>query len=301
MGKKGLKIIGCLFILFFIPQGLFAGPGVKILTSTGQGLASVRINLDEMQPFSSTLRFIDPNFQKDGKTDATGITFKTLLSMSEAFIDEGVTVIGSDQYTGYIPFHVLEKDQALLAWGLNGTPIGRMKGGPFKVVYPDIASVHGSCYVWYVETIIAGTLEHPSFQLIRKGETKTLGISDLAAKGERLDETLFSLPAGCRGNIEPIGSKREIKAITLNRLIHLFSDRNVSQVTFIPLAGQGIRINKAALSFPIYITLSLDGKPIHPSLGGPFSVIFPVEQHPALSSIVPESGALFFLDKIIVE
>jgi hypothetical protein len=30
-------------------------------------------------------------------------------------------------------------------------------------------------------------------------------------------------------------------------------------------------------------------------------MIFPVENHPELKGVVPDSGALFFLEKIIVE
>ena len=301
MREKFVKIATGFFILLLFSNNLFAGVGVRILTSTDQGSKFTRVDLETMQTFASTVKAIDPNFQKDGLAEFTGITLKRLLSISNISFDNGVTVICADQYIGYIPFQILFKDQALLAWHLNGNRISRLKGGPLKIIYPDEAQIHGSCYVWYVDTIIAGELTRPSFQLTYQGNTRKLRIDDISSGVERLDEKLFSMPLGCRNGLETKKTGRVINVITLKKLIDLEIGKEVNQVTFIPFAGASIRINKAALSFPVYITLSFDGKPIHPALGGPFSVIFPIEQYRALAGIVPESGALFFLNQIILE
>jgi len=52
---------------------------------------------------------------------------------------------------------------------------------------------------------------------------------------------------------------------------------------------------------PVSIIVSCDKDGLHPSLGGPFSIISPVEKHPELKGRVPDAGALFFLEKIIVK
>lgn len=302
MGKNVLKVMGCLFVLFLFPHGLLASPGVKILSSTNQGQTVIKVSLDQIKAFPSTFTAIDPNFKKDGLTRFTGTNIKKLLSSLDISFKEGVTIVGMDQYIGYIPHGILAKNQAFIAWELNEKPIGIMKGGPLKMIYSRGAKVHGSCYVWYVDAIIAGEPDANSFfELSFRGKTTKIRARDFLSDSEILDEKLFSIPAGCRNGMKPKTCERIIKAINLNRLIELTFGTNAHQVTLIPSAGSSVLLKKQALSFPIYITLSCDGKPIHPALGGPFSVIFPIEHHRTLAGLVPESGALFFLDKIMVE
>ncbi len=50
-----------------------------------------------------------------------------------------------------------------------------------------------------------------------------------------------------------------------------------------------------------FLVWQMNDKPLGQFNGGPFSIIFPVEQHPELKGLVPESGALLFLKKIIIE
>jgi hypothetical protein len=60
-------------------------------------------------------------------------------------------------------------------------------------------------------------------------------------------------------------------------------------------------VKPIVFDYPVSIVVGWGAQALHPSLGGLFSIIFPVEQHPELKGLVPDAGALFFLEKIIVE
>ena len=51
----------------------------------------------------------------------------------------------------------------------------------------------------------------------------------------------------------------------------------------------------------ILIVYRINGKPVHPAHGGPFSVYFPVVSNPHLAERFPDSAALFFLKEIVVK
>jgi len=301
MGKTVLICVGCLLVLSLFPQGILASQGVKILSYPDQGQTLISASLDQLKASPSTFTSIDPNFKDDGPTRFTGTSLENFLSSLNISFKEGVTIVGMDQYIGYIPYRILVKDQAFLTWELNEKAIGIMKGGPLKMIYPGEAKVHGSCYVWYVDAIIAGKPLNPFFEVSFQGNIKKIRAKDLLSESERLDKKLFSMPAGCRHDMKLKNNEVVIKAIDLNKLIDQTFGTSPQKVTLIPSAGSSILITKQALAFPIFVTLSCDGNPIHPAFGGPFSVIFPVERHRSMAGLVPESGALFFLNKIIVE
>ena len=301
MLKKTIQISGLLFVLFCLVRVPVMASSFQIIRFTDQEPVTVRIDVDAMHPHAVGLKAVDPNFKQDGLTDFTGIRLKTLFSEWGIPTGDGVTVVGTDQYLGFIPAQDIQKDIALLAWQLNGQPISGLMGGPMKIVYSRGAGIHGSCYIWYVDTIFVGEPNLPFLEFTRGHVTKKVFPEKLKADIQTLDPNIFSIPQGCKKSRETKRYGEEVRAIPLQSIIGKHTDKPVQKITLVPFAGAGIKIGKQILSYPVYIALSRGEKPIHSSLGGPFSVIFPVEQYPELSGMVPDFGALFFLKEIVAE
>ena len=207
---------------------------------------------------------------------------KTLFDQVGSSYENGITVIGADQYVGFLSKEQVSRDIALLAWEMNDQPLGQLKGGPLKIIFPDQARVHGSCYTWYVDTLIAGPLDRASLTVQIKGrETISYTREDLVPFAEKLKFSMFSIPQECR---------------------NAFLDQQPDKIIYaVPFAGAPMILKPEILDYPAFVIVSCGKEALHPALGGPFSIIFPVEQYPGLKDLVPESGALFFLGKIIVE
>ncbi|MCF6246153.1 MAG: hypothetical protein L3J69_02205 [Desulfobacula sp.] len=302
---KKLGVASVFAVTIFIIIGSCYAVDVKIFSpSTNKDYKEsvfVSISLEMMQHHAVSFKATDPNFKTDGRVSFTGISIKRLFSLAGQPLQDGVTLIARDQYVGFIPSDKLGKMAPHLVWQLNGQPISKLKGGPLKIVYPDDSGVHGPCYVWYVDTLISGRMQPFSFQWSYKGKVNWFNIEDTRINVETLDHELFSIPAGCKADMRNNGILGQVKAISMKDLIGPVIFENANRVTLVPFSGMPIKLSKAALQYPIYITVSSGGKPLHPAFGGPFSVIFPVEQYPKLFTIVPESGALFFLQQIRVE
>lgn len=254
-----------------------------------------------MKPLAETFQATDPNFPNDGPTAFVGIPLTSVFKLAAISIESGVTIIAKDQYVGYLPTGRLDRFQPYLVWQMNGRSISTLKGGPLKIVYPDRADAHGSCYTWYVDTLVSGTIKPSSFKLTVEGRVSHVRTDRVAAEIRAIDHRLFSVPAGCRIGLASLAGTKKIQAVFLKEIIGFLSVEDWKQVTLIPFSGSAIKLDKSVLEYPVYITLNCNGQPIHPSFGGPFSVIFPIEEYPALKSIVPESGALFFLEEIRID
>jgi len=305
--KKKTRSIGSVLFLLAVTIGAvtigavpgFADTNVTILRSGDQGFIPTTITLDTIKQFSSTINAVDPNFKKDGNTSFTGIKLEKLLSLAGALPGDGVTLVGSDQYVGYASPKMAR--QALLVFELNHQPISTLKGGPLKIIYPDQAKVHGSCYTWYVDIIVAGRVQNPFLTITDKGSTKKIFLPDLDSETKTLSTNLVSVPSGCRKNFKDAVADKSVKYVTLADLLKPMLKENAATIEFIPFVGAAVRIKKPVLDYPVYIIVSHDNVPIHSALGGPFAVVFPIEKYPELTGMVPESGALFFLEKIRIE
>lgn len=260
-----------------------------------------RVALDAMKPFGRTFKATDPNFIKDGQTAFTGIRLKKIFELAGIDLKSGITMIGQDQYVGFLPKEKVEQAVPHLVWEIDGKPISRLKGGLLKIVYPDAANIHGSCYIWYVDALVSGRIEPAAFELNVKNSRHYVRLDDLAGDMQTIDHRMFSAPAGCRIGLKPPDGTEKIQAVPLKRLLESVKTETFRQVTLVTFAGSPIKLAGNALDYPIYILMNRNGQPVHPAFGGPFSVIFPVEKFPALASVAPESGALFFLESIRID
>jgi len=254
-----------------------------------------------LKPHAQTIRTIDPNFTADGITGFTGIGIKKIFDLAGISHENGITIIGADQYVGYLSKEKVSQDLALLAWQMNETPLAQLKGGPLKMIFPAKAKVNGSCYTWYVDTLISGQMDQAVLTVQVQGNKRTYTREDLAPHAGKLDPHMFSIPQGCRNEFTVEPQDEPIYALPLSYLIKTDEVKKTGQVRLIPFTGPAITLKPAVLDYPVFIIVSRNGETLHPALGGPFSIIFPVEQHPGLKGLVPDSGALFFLEKIIVE
>ncbi|MCP4022521.1 MAG: molybdopterin-dependent oxidoreductase [Desulfobacteraceae bacterium] len=296
-----LKVsIGLVFIFGILSHAAFADPEVRVITTDGNGPQIVRILLNEMKQFPSRLKAVDPNFKKNGPTEFRGITIKKLLSLAAAPDTHGVTICGADQYIGFMSLELIQKEAGLLVWEMDGKKIEPSKGGPLKIIYPDKEKIHGACYIWYVQGIFAGPIEKSSLKIIYRSDIKNVPFLEFVPKATSIDPSSFSIPSGCRTGIET-----NINNINILDSADLFSQLfgwiQGHKIRFVPYVGKSITIHQKLLKYPIYIAWRQNDAPIHPAFGGPFSVIFPVEEYPELAEIFPEYGALFFLKEIWIE
>lgn len=301
MVKNSVTAIGCFVFLCVVAVTAHAGVRVNIVTSSKDGYDIASVDVTDYSSAMSSLSLVDPNFQKDGRTHFSGITLNRLLSLLKIQVEGGVTVVAKDQYIGYIPVQEIEKDTALLAWQMDQQLISPLKGGPLKIVYPNEADVHGSCYVWYVDTIFIGSPAIDFFHFTAEQKSRKVFAKDWTNHCKVMDHKLFSIPAGCKNSIEMKDFNNGIRAIELNILLSRLTKGPPRKITLVPFAGRKLMLNREILKYPVYITLSCGDKPIHYALGGPFSVIFPIEKYQELASFLPESGSIFFLKEIIVE
>ncbi|MBU0971631.1 MAG: molybdopterin-dependent oxidoreductase, partial [Proteobacteria bacterium] len=199
MNKKIANTIGGVLIFFLAASHSVANAEIKLMGDKFTWPQSFRVDMKSLLPHARTIRALDPNFEEDGITAFTGVGVKTLFDQAGISYETGITIIGADQYVGFLSKEQVSRDIALLAWEMNDQPLGQLKGGPLKIVFPDQAKVHGSCYTWYVETLIAGPMDRASLTVQIKGrETISYTREDLVPFAEKLNSSMFSIPQGCR-------------------------------------------------------------------------------------------------------
>lgn len=301
MVKKSSVAFCCFLILFVFTAHASEKTQIKVIWSDGKGYQVRPVDVKSFESSAVSIHLIDPNFKKDGLTKFTGLSVKQLLNHLKIDTVNGITIAGKDQYIGFLPFQDIEKDIALIAWSMNDKVISPLKGGPLKIVYPIEADVHGSCYIWYVDTIFIGDPDISYFKFTEKNNTKFIYGDALVKKSQVLDHKLFSIPPGCKNSIEMKEYGVGIQVVTLQSLLKEHATGTPGRISLVPYVGPRIVLDTNIQEYPIYIALSCGKKPIHYSLGGPFSVIFPVEKYRHLATVFPESGALFFLKEIIAE
>ncbi len=301
MARKIMKTM-CYFIVFvLLLQSSAFALVIQVVTSTDQGYQTRSIDLEIFKSEESSLIGVDPNFKKDGSTKFSGISIRQFFAHLKIKTSKGITIVARDQYIGYLTSQDIEKDIALLAWAMNDKPILDLKGGPLKIVYPDQAGMHGACYIWYADTIFVGDFPKRFIELVVDGNSEQIYLEKLLPQAQILDHKSFSIPAGCKNGLEMKDVGKGIKVVSLQKILTSKTQGVVNKVTLVPFAGSAMTLDKHLLECPISIALSCGVVPIHPSLGGPFSVLFPIEKCPEHSNFLPESGALFFLKEIIVE
>ncbi len=301
MHKLLLKIMGIVFVFFLTLAPGLAGTQIQIIGGDFIWPKFSAMSLESLSPHAQTIRTIDPNFKEDGVTAFTGIGIKKLFDLAGVPWEKGITILGADQYVGYLSHEQILQDMAVLVWQANDKPLGKLKGGPLKIMFPDQSGVHASCYTWYVDTLIAGPMDQAALTVQVNGNQRFYTRENLDPMAEELSPGMLSIPQGCRAGFTGQKPAKNIYAVPLSRLVHSAETKKAGHITLIPITGRAITLKSTTFDYPVSIVVSCDKDALPPALGGPFSVIFPVEQFPELKGLVPESGALFFLEKIIIE
>jgi hypothetical protein len=296
--SKGNKLTaGILVMVLMFCAAALAEPSVKV---TGNGMAwsdAGALALADLMPRGTLMETVDPNFETDGSRMFKGIRLTEVLSLAGLDNRHGLTVIGADQYVGYLtPERVA---QGMLVWEMDGGPVSSLKGGPLKIEFPGSAGVHASCFTWYVKGMVQGRPRAAGLRVTTGAREKTYSFSQLAAMSHPLSGRLVSIAQGCRNEFPEPATEKPARAVHLSELAGDLPGK--TSVTFLPYFGRSIGLKPEALAFGAQIIVSCGGQTLHPALGGPYSVIFPLEAHTELQESVPESGAFFFLKAIVVD
>ncbi|MBI9090287.1 MAG: molybdopterin-dependent oxidoreductase [Desulfobacterium sp.] len=296
--KKKIAVMVVVLTVVVLPVCVLAAPAVTIIRPESRGTSAVVVDMDAMKPFARTMETIDPNFKADGRVKFTGISVKQLFEIAGAPVDQGVTVLGRDQYAEFIPWERVSRERVILSFSMNGHGISRLTGGPLKIIYDASEKVHGSGYTWYVETLFSGNPENPGL-IVEAENSRQLFFKDfLEPLTKALDFSRVSIPSGFRHDFP--GRFTTASGIPLKRLLQSAGVTKGDEIILTPYAGPVITLDMALLDYPIVMVTAMGNAPLHPVLGGPFSIQFPLEAHPELAGIVPESGAFFFLKKISI-
>jgi|GEM_PF-1137097 len=300
----GRKIDSGVLVIFFCLvccAGVLAGdktPGLEF-SVTGRGMTwadTVTLDLSDVMPWARRLNALDPNFPEDGKQVFTGVKLTRVLELAGLDNDHSLTVIGSDQYVGYLtPARVA---RGMLVWEAEGRPVSKFRGGPLKLMFPGGAGVHSSCYTWYVTALVQGSPGAPDLTVTVRDNQHKYSISDLVAKSEPLPAHLVSIAQGCRNAFAPRDLDQPARSVSLTRLTGDLS--RAGSLELVPYYGPVVRLKPEALAVDARIIVRYGDQDLHPALGGPYTVVFPVEARPELKGLVPESGAFFFLKTIKV-
>ena len=140
MQKKIFKTVGICLIFLLAASQTFAKTDIKIMGGHFIWPSFLSMDLESLKPHGKTIHTIDPNFKADGITSFTGIGLKKIFDLAGIPLENGITIIAADQYVGYLSKEQVSQDMALLAWQMNDKPLGQLKGGPLKIVFPDTIS-----------------------------------------------------------------------------------------------------------------------------------------------------------------
>ena len=146
--KRVTVLFLCVLLLFLGADHAWSENGIKVVGNNDAWPVGTRVAPEAMVPFAEKIETEDDNFKEEGVTGFTGIRISRLLELAGKGVDhgrqQGLTIIGRDQYVGYLPKDKLER--GFLAWEMNGNPITGLKGGPLKLIFPKDAGIHPSCY-----------------------------------------------------------------------------------------------------------------------------------------------------------
>lgn len=299
-----MRALTFLLIIFLHTLGSSAFCGeenTKGVTLIHEGEQALFLSIDSIKKVRDRVTSRDPNFESKKLSSFSGIPLKRFLEKGGLFdCKGGVTVIGHDQYAVYLPQKMVEDPRVILAVTQNGEPLPMFKGGPVKLILPPEYGLHLSAYCWYVETIVAGEPEAPKLT-IDQGETRKIWTPKTLESLSSVDLSLFlSIPRGYRVGGETLSQPARIRAVSLTSLFG--KELGGLTVTFVPFSGRSLSMPGDILSgCHVLLVYAVEDERLHTSLGGPFSVYFPVMRCKSLDGVAPDSGALFFIKEIRLE
>lgn len=244
---------------------------------------------------------LDPNFKPKRSSRFTGVPLQRILDRAGVGPMKGVTVIGRDQYAVYLPASLAANPGVIVAWEREGQPLSAYQGGPMKLLFPPELKMHPSAYCWFVEALIPDYVEQPTVTVRENGKATRYTPSDLDALRPEKRSLFLSIPLGYRRDLSMVAQPSRVTAL---RLSTLFSERNLAgkRVTLTPFSGRPIALPAAPLlSCEVLLVYRIDDAPIHPALGGPFALFFPVTACRALEGLAPETASLFYLNEISLD
>ncbi|MCF8045375.1 MAG: hypothetical protein K9J83_05905 [Desulfarculaceae bacterium] len=303
--SSGCRILGLLAAFMILSVTVCPTAGADSITihySKAGHEKRVAVPLDEIGTHNDVIRTVDPNFKEDGPVKFSGIALKHLPVPEQVSFDKGFTVVGHDQYIGFVSPSAVKSGAVIAACRMAGSPIPPGKGGPLKIIYAGDMNMPLSAYTWYVRAVYAGRIDNPVLSIRDGREVLQFRHVDLAPVSEKLEKRFFSTPAGFRGNAggESKSSVEDIRCVPVARLFEQNHIRPERVVEFIPSAGPSVKVPARFVNHGIKVIYKTGDKALHPVFGGPYSVIFPIEKYPEMMGRVPESGALFFVKQIAV-
>ncbi len=258
-------------------------------------------------PFSAfsddrvTLLAADPNFDSTRLSLYSGVPLQRILDRAGVGPIKGVTLIGRDQYVVYLPAELVANPQVIIASERAGKPLTPYRGGPLKLMFPPELQMHLSAYCWYVDTVIPDYDDSPRVTVRLGGKTKQYTLPDLDALGPEKRSLFLSIPLGYRWDFPQLNQPSRVTAVSLETL---FAGENLAgkQVTLTPFSGRPMILPvEPLLACEVMLVYRINDESIHPALGGPFSIYFPVMACGDLKGIAPETASLFFLHEISVD
>ncbi|BCS97481.1 hypothetical protein DSLASN_31130 [Desulfoluna limicola] len=266
-----------------------------------QGAFPTEIPWRAMAGDAVSILSVDPNFGSGGPSRYTGVPLQRFLDRAGVGPMQGVTVIGRDQYAVYIPAKLAANPQVVIVSEREGQPLTDYRGGPLKLLFPPDLNMHLSAYCWYVETLIPDYYENPGITVRVDGNMRRYTPADLDALLPVKRALYLSIPAGYRWDLPKLVQPSRVTGLKLGALF-TGEDLSGKTMTLTPFSGRPITLPvDPLLSCEVLLVYRINDEAIHPSMGGPFSVYFPVMTCAALEGIAPETASLFFLNEISID
>lgn len=273
---------------------------LRVCGVAADGTMEIRQVTQEMLSRSlAAVTTVDPNFTEQGITRFSGIPLGRLADLALLPQGQDLTFIGSDQYISFFTARKIKEAAGILAVRENGRRITPYMGGPRKLIFPRVSGLNLAAYTWYVDGVIQNSGVGMPLGIRQGKKQEWISSEKIAAITKTVAETrgFLSIPNGYRHEMPPLSPMVRYKGILLTQLFDISCGGN-RELRLIPLAGRPVVIpaDRKLLS-EIQVVTQMEGRPLHPAYGGPYSVMF----SPSLSAEgIPDSGALFFLSEIVV-
>lgn len=268
----------------------------KVVCS-GQKHSGYNISKETILKESILLKSKDPNFKNKKELLYRGIPLSRVLEIAGETNITGITIIGRDQYTSYLPLKLIKSEKIIVACKADGNDISPLQGGPLKIIFPSNLNMHPSAYTWYVNTIITDDVINEKLILETNNEIRLLGIEELDKLPLYEKDLLVTIPSGYRHGVQNLTHPSSLTAISVHSL---FTDEELKEreITLSPIAGREITLSPEIVkNMEISIIYKINSKPLHPSHGGPFSAL--LRSSPSHENrSAAESTSLFFLKRI---
>lgn len=282
------------WLLILMVTGASAGSSPVLSVMGNDGSIQV-VSPDVLKEKADLLTGTDPNFPGVGPSRFTGVKLADLVSGRGGGMPGGITTISEDQYVVYFPGAVMETHQPFAAWQENGEEIPCRKGGPVKLIYETRPHLPPAANAWYVKTLVIGNMPPMPLTVVAEGMRRKMLPDAVLKLGPVTRNGPFPVPKGYRhGMIVP--RKVRLSGVSLSSLT---AGRTTGKILFHPIAGRDVVFLAEQLAGKeVFIATHMDGHPLQPRFGGPYTILFPVLRHPELAAELPNPGSLFHVNEI---